>query len=57
MFQCLFRVDHAGGSGDEHSELFLTFQDAEAWASEVTNDRGHSDPKTAVIVLVDEHEG
>ena len=58
MFQCLFRVDYDGGSGeDDRGELFLTFQDAEAYASEVANDRGRDSPKTAVIRLVDEDKG
>jgi hypothetical protein len=58
VFQCLFRVDYDGGSGDdERGELFLTFRDAEAYASEVANDRGHNSPKTAVIRLVDDDKG
>jgi hypothetical protein len=50
----LFRVDYDGGFGDDdRGELFLTFQDAETYASEVANDRGRNSPKRAVL-LVDE---
>jgi hypothetical protein len=53
VFQWLFRADYVGDSGDdERCELFLTFQDAKAYRSEVTKDRGCNNQKTAVIVLV-----
>jgi hypothetical protein len=46
-----------GPGGGDRGESFLTFQDAEAYASDITIDRGRNNLQTAVIFLVDEDEG